>query len=272
MTKIDNISNHFVATCLAIGALAGFSAYVQAAQPFKDCTACPEMVVIPAGTFQMGANEGEANNKPVRTARIKSFALAKTEVTFAQWEACVTDGGCNGVQPGDGGWGRVNRPVIDVSWEDAQAYVQWLSKKTRKAYRLPSEAEWEYAARGGSSKAYSWGDAPGIGNASCVMCSDEPYAFVGSPPKPVASFAPNAFGLHDMLGNVEEWVEDCWHENFDGAPTDGSAWIKDGNCMKRVLRGGSWFSSPLGITTYSRSWYIGGRDTAGFRPAKSIQQ
>jgi formylglycine-generating enzyme required for sulfatase activity len=238
---------------------------------FKDCEACPEMVSIPAGSFRMGADEGDANHKPAHTVRIKSFALAKTEVTFAQWEACVADGGCNGLHPADGGWGRGNRPVINVEWDDAQAYVQWLSRKTGKKYRLPTEAEFEYSARGGTTTAYPWGNEASINNAHCAGCSDDPYSFVGSPPVPVASFPPNPFGLYDMLGNVAEWVEDCWHDTYDGAPTDGSAWTKDANCDKRVLRGGSFFSSTLGITSYSRSWYIGARGTEGFRPARAMQ-
>ena len=141
-------------------------------------------------------------------------------MTFDEWDACVAYGGC---EPGvsDSGYGGGRKPVINVTWDDAQRYVAWLSRMTGKPYRLLSEAEWEYAARAGTQTAYSWGDKIGKGNANCNGCGSQ---WDNMQPAPVGSFAPNAFGLNDMHGNVWEWVEDCYHDNYDGAPTDGSAW------------------------------------------------
>jgi formylglycine-generating enzyme required for sulfatase activity len=212
---------------------------------FKECSAeCPEMVVVPAGEFMMGSPENEpghnADESPQHKVAIaKPFAISKFEITFDEWDACVTLGGC-AVQAGDKGWGRGTRPVINVSWDDAQQYVAWLSKQTGKPYRVLSEAEWEYAARAGSDKAYSWGNEVGAGNANCNSCGSQ---WDAKQTAPVGSFAANAFGLYDMHGNVWEWVEDCYHGNYTGAPTDGSPWVSRG-CSGRVLRGGSWFSFP----------------------------
>lgn len=195
---------------------------------FRDCDdGCPDMVVIPAGTFQMGASDraGAAPRHEVRFER--QFALGKFEVTFAQWDACVRDGGCSvNRRPGDEGWGRGYRPIINVSWQDAQEYVIWLSRKAGKAYRLPSEAEWEYAARSG-------GDDPPAAE----------QAQVGTPmTRDVGSFRPNAFGLFDMWGNVWEMCADAFHPSHAGAPGDGTPRAGAGSAM-RVLRGGSWFST-----------------------------
>ena len=213
---------------------------------FRDCGTCPEMVVVPAGSFTMGSPASEEDHhdseSPQHRVRIsQAFAVGKYEVTFAEWDACVDGGGCNGHLPDDEGWGRGRRPANYVSWEDAQAYVAWLSRKTGKEYRLLSESEWEYAARAGTQTRYHWGDSVGRNRANCDGCGsrwdDERTA-------PVGSFSANGFGLHDMAGNVWEWVEDCWHDSYSGAPSDGSAWTTGGNCSGRVLRGGSWDSGP----------------------------
>ena len=151
----------------------------------------------------------------------------------------MADRGCNGHRPGDEGWGRGERPVINVGWNDAKRYLEWLSSKTGKSYRFASESEWEYAARAGTTTRYSWGDAIGRGNANCGKGCGDDYRYSA----PVGSFAANDFGLHDMLGNVWEWVEDCRNGSYEGAPTDGSVW-RSGDCESRILRGGSWNSDP----------------------------
>lgn len=205
---------------------------------FQDCPNCPEMVVIPAGSFMMG-QDGESREMPVHKVTLAApFAMGKSEVTFDQWEACTQDGGCGGLYPGDAGFGRENRPVVGVSWNDAQSYVQWLSRKTGKSYRLPSEAEWEYAARGGTTTKYYWGDDIGAGNANCENCGS---IFDSKKTAPVCSFPKNPFGLCDMAGNVVQWVEDRWNATYGGAPEDGSA-REDGDLRRRVMRGGSWFN------------------------------
>jgi formylglycine-generating enzyme required for sulfatase activity len=147
--------------------------------------------------------------------------------------------------------GRGTHPFINVNWDDVQQYVAWLSKMTDRHYRLLSEAEWEYAARAGTTTIYSWGDEIGKGNANCKGCGSE----WDNRSAPVGSFAPNQFGLYDMHGNVWEWVEDCLHTNYEGAPKDGSAWIAQGDCSNRVLRGGSWFGDPLGLRSALRFWF-----------------
>jgi formylglycine-generating enzyme required for sulfatase activity len=220
-------------------------------QNFAECADCPEMVVVPAGEFMMGSPKDEEGHRsfeePQHKVSIKQrFAVSRFEVTFEEWDACVTLGGC-AYSPSDQGWGRGTRPVINVNWDDAQQYVAWLSKRTGKSYRLLSEAEWEYAARAGSDKAYSWGDE--IGSANCNGCGSQ-WDFKQT--APVGSFAANAFGLHDMHGNVWEWTQDCIHNNYSGAPEDGSAWTAGGDCAGRVVRGGSWFVDPQLLRSASR--------------------
>ena len=221
-------------------------------ETFQDCDECPKMVVIPSGRFTMGSSRGEAghkdNEEPLHRVRIDyQFAVGVYEVTFAEWYACVDAGGCGNYIPDDWRWGRGNRPVINVNWDDAQSYVRWLSARTGKTYRLLSEAEWEYVARAGTETAYSWGDSIGVNRANCVGCGDE-----WDKTAPVGSFAANAWGVHDMHGNVEEWVQDCWNENYEGAPTDGSAWWSE-ECNRRVVRGGPWYYTPKNMRSASRS-------------------
>ena len=210
----------------------------------RDCDECPELVVVPAGMFRMGdlTGGGDVDEAPVRTVTIpRPFAMARHETTFAQWDACVAAGACRqGV--GDIGFGRGRRPAMLVSFEDAEDYAGWLSQRMGKAYRLPSESEWEYVARAGSTTRYPWGDDIGRGNANCDECGsrwdDERTA-------PVGSFPANAFGVHDMVGNLYEWVADCGGESYAGAPADGSAAGPDHDgCKWRMMRGGSWLSLP----------------------------
>ena len=213
---------------------------------FQDCPECPELVVIPAGTFRMGCVSGrdcEDDEVPVHEVEVSSFALGAYEVTFEEYDRFAAATG--GTRPEDRGWGRGGRPVIDVSWEDATAYAEWLSAETGERYRLPSESEWEYAARAGSATRYGWGDDIGRNRANCAGCSgrwDD-----ADRTAPTGSFVANAWGVHDMHGNVREWVEDCWHENYARAPRDGSAWTRGGDCGRRVLRGGSWDHVPRGL-------------------------
>ena len=239
---------------------------------FRECDACPEMVVIPAGEFVMGSPKSEKgrykDEGPQQTVRMeRPFALGKYEVTFAEWDTCVADRGCNGHRPGDEGWGRGERPVINVGWNDAKRYLEWLSSKTGKSYRFASESEWEYAARAGTTTRYSWGDAIGRGNANCGKGCGDDYRYSA----PVGSFAANDFGLHDMLGNVWEWVEDCRNGSYEGAPTDGSVW-RSGDCESRILRGGSWNSDPrLARAAFRAGGATAGRITFfGFRVARTL--
>ena len=248
-----------VAVVMGICATASAQERLKPGETFGDCADCPEMVVIPAGSFSMGSPASEAgrfsNEGPQHRVRIpRAFALGKYEVTFAEWDACVSDGGCNGYRPKDRGWGRGNRPVIYVSWYEAKAYVAWLSRKTGKRYRLPSEAEWEYAARAGTTTPFHFGSTISTDQANY----DGNYTY-GSGRKgvyrektvPVGSFPSNAFGLHDVHGNVKEWVADCWNGSYAGAPGDGAAWMT-GNCEERVLRGGSWFEGPGNVRSAGR--------------------
>ncbi len=223
---------------------------------FKDCDDCPEMVVVPPGNFLMGDLHGVGyfSEKSIRAVRIDYvFAVGKFEVTFDEWTACVSDGGCNGYRPDDLGWGRSDRPVVHVSWQDAKTYVKWLSRKTDKTYRLLSEAEWEYAARATSRTMFPWGNSIGSGYANCDGCGS---LWDDDLTAPVGSFAPNAFGLHDMHGNVYDWVEDCWHSDYQGAPSDGSAWTSGGVCQVRILRGGSYDDTPVLVRSANRDGNI----------------
>jgi formylglycine-generating enzyme required for sulfatase activity len=215
----------------------------------RDCPDCGELVVVPSGEFDMGANAAPYE-KPVHKVTIaKPFAIGRREVTFDEWDACVSAGGCK-YNPDDRGWGRGKRPVIDVSWDDAQAFLNWLSQKTGKRYRLPTEAEWEYAARAGTPTNFSWGRDVGANHANCEDCSPTPTRRT----MPAGSFRPNGFGLYDTSGNVAEWVQDCWNDTYRNAPKDGAAWTT-GQCGQRVLRGGSFSSRSNQVRSSSRFRY-----------------
>ena len=237
-----------------------------------------EMVLISGGTFEMGDlnGGGDIDETPVHSVSVPAFYLGIHEVTFAQWDECVDDGWCGGYYPDDEGWGRGNRPVVNVTWDDTQAFIDWLNSKTKGNYRLPTEAEWEFAARAESTTKYSWGNDIGehLANCSSSDCGDRWMNTA-----PVGSFPANAWGLHDMHGNVEEWVQDCgkaellgsdyddtlsdedaWERgnelwvdrDYDGAPTDGSAW-ESGDCGLRILRGGSWLGGPRSLRSSHRT-------------------
>jgi formylglycine-generating enzyme required for sulfatase activity len=222
---------------------------------FRECAKdCPEMIVIPAGSFTMGSPMTEqgrdSDEGPQHKVVIaKRFAVSKFDVTFADWDACVSVGGCP--KATDSAFGRDTRPVINVTWDDAQQYAAWFSKMTGQRYRLLTEAEWEYAARAGSTTVYSWGDGIGKGNANCNGCGSE---WDNRQTSPVGSFKPNKFGLYDMAGNVWQWVQDCYHDDYQGAPTDSSEWT-GGDCSRRVVRGGSWNSYPRDLRSARRYGY-----------------
>lgn len=226
------------------------SAPPPAAGVVKDCQTCPPLVMIPAGTFNMGSTELFPFEAPVHRVTIAApFHIGQREVTLAEWDACVADKGC-AYSPPDKGADRAATPVTNLGWDDAQQYVAWLSKKTGKAYRLPSESEWEYAARGGTTTTYPWGAKMEKNRANCLGCNDTQGAAL----KPAASYQPNAFGVYDMLGNAAEWVEDCWHNSYRSAPSDGSAWSAP-RCQERVLRGGSFNNDPRYLRSASRFKY-----------------
>ncbi len=249
-------------------------------QTFRDCPECPEMVALPSGSFRMGclSNDGSCSPDefPVHGVTIaRPFALGVYEVTFVQWDACVAAGGCGGHRPYDRGWSRGDRlvigdrPVINVSWEDAQLYVQWLSRRTGHGYRLPSESEWEYAARSGTSTKYWWGDGVGVSRANCDGCGSR---WDDRSTAPVGSFAASPWGLHDMHGNVWEWVGDCWNGSHEGAPADGSA-RNSRDCAEGVLRGGSWNDIPRHLRSANRLRYLPGDwnyNVIGFRVARTL--
>ena len=241
---------------------------------FRDCAECPELVAVSSGSFMMGSPVGEAGRDgdegPVHEVVIaRPFAVGVYEVTFREWDACVSGGGCGGYRPDDEGWGRGRRPVINVGWEDAKGYVEWLSRKTGEEYRLLSESEWEYVARAGTRMRYWWGDGIGRNLASCSGCGSR---WDARQTAPMGSFSPNAFGLYDVHGNVWEWVEDCWHDDYDRAPTDGTARTRSGDCGSRLLRGGSWNNDPRHLRCAVRDRKTRGLRTEliGFRVARTL--
>ncbi len=234
----------------------------------------PQMVRVPRGDFlldfQMGSAEGEDEEHPVHAVHFaKPFAIGKYEVTFEEYEVYARHTGAE--VPSDEGWGRSRRPVINVSWADARAYARWLSSATGKSYRLPTEAEWEYASRAGTTTTYWWGDNVGKNHANCEGCGSQ---WAGERTAPVGSFAPNPWGLYDTLGNVWEWTTDCWHDSYAGAPAGGAAWKKGGggDCSRRMVRGGAWFNKPWNIRSALR---FGADDVyelpfLGFRLAEDV--
>jgi formylglycine-generating enzyme required for sulfatase activity len=216
---------------------------------FRDCPDCAELVVVPAGDFEMGSAQAPYEKPQHHVTIANPFAVGRREVTFAEWDICVAGGGCN-YRPDDQGWGRGDRPVIDVSWDDAKMFARWQAQRTGQAYRLPSEAEWEYAARAGSASLYWWGREVGNGRANCEECGGP----AAGRTLVTGSFRPNAFGLYDTAGNAAEWVEDCWNESYRGAPQDGSAWLT-GQCRLRVLRGGSFANKANAVRPAARFRY-----------------
>jgi formylglycine-generating enzyme required for sulfatase activity len=236
-----------IATLLTIGVAAPLISHCSQSETgapapavFADCAECPEMVVIPAGEFTMGSPSDEMYRGAEAQHRVTipaSFAVSKYEITFDEWDACVADGGCGGHRPDDQGWGRGKQPVINVSWNDAKAYVEWLSRKTGKQYRLPSESEWEYAARAGTTTSFSFGDTLTTDQANY---DGSPSGLNRQKTMPVGSFPANAFGLHDMHGNAWEWIEDCWSDEYIAeTPVNGAPFMR-ANCGGHVMRGGSW--------------------------------
>jgi formylglycine-generating enzyme required for sulfatase activity len=256
---------------------------------FNDCDTCPEMVVLPAGEFVQGSDKvesGHLDEKPQRTVKIaRPFAVAKTETTFAQWDVCVAEGKCP--KADDAGFGRGKFPAVNISWPEAKGYVTWLSTKTGKAYRLLSESEFEYAVRGGTKTPWFWGgnddkkktceyanlhDEKGKEAHpnyvwSHVLCNDG-----AAENAEVGKYKANPFGLHDMLGNIREWVEDCHQAGYAGAPEDGSARKHEGKCEKRVVRGGAWLDGPsTARSAYRYSEEEGMRNhQTGFRVARDL--
>ena len=245
------------------------------------------MVVVPAGQFVMGSpssetERGNGEGPPHNVTIARPFAVGKFEVTFDEWDACVADRACGTVN--DEGWGRGRRPVINVSYEQAVGYLGWLADRTGEKYRLLSEAEWEYAARAGSERARFWGSSP---DQACVFANvrDQSYGAKwrskddlfgcddgSANTAPVGSFKPNAFGLYDMLGNVWEWVQDCYNRSYEGAPADGSAW-STGDCSQRVFRGGCWLIYPQLVRSAIRDRLAPSHQNfdLGFRVARSLR-
>jgi len=215
-------------------------ASTQPAVPIRE----PEMVAIRGGGFAMGSND-DPTERPVHQVTVKPFSIGKYPVTVLEWNECAAAKAC-----GFTAIGKDDAPVSNVSWTDAQQYAAYLAQTTKKTYRLPSEAEWEYAARGGTQTKYWWGDKLQPGMAGCKDCGD----LAAEQPAKVGSFKPNPFGLHDMGGGVDQWVEDCWHKTYQGAPGDGSAW-SSGDCSAHVLRSGSWKNDSRYVRPSNRDGY-----------------
>lgn len=260
---------------------------VELQMPFKDCPDAPELVALPPGRFRMGelGLRGQFSERPIRTVTVSTFAIGRFEVTWDEWNSCVVAGSCAAVN--DAGYGRGRRPVINVRWIDAKHYVAWLSDRTGKRYRLPTEAEWEYAARAGTETVFSWGDEPdgahlyaNLADQSSLkqhpdftwnMSWDDGYPATS----PVGSFQPNGWGFFDMVGNVWEWVEDCWHPNYLDAPGDQRAWV-DGataQCDRRSNRGAGWGNHARSGRSAARDSDLleGYSDAIGFRVVRDLE-
>jgi len=222
----------------------------------------PEMVTLPGGRFQMGSND-DPSEKPIHQVEIKSFAISKFPVTVREWNQCVAAKACAYIPTG-----KDDAPVTNVSWSDTQQFTEWLSQVTHKKYRLPSEAEWEYAARGGTQTKYWWGNQLEAGMANCKGCTE---AYDATQPMKVGSFKPNPFSLYDMGGGVDQWVTDCWNKGYQGAPVDGSPWL-DTECSSHVIRSGSWKNDPSYVRPASRDHYDTSvrYPTHGVRVARSL--
>ncbi len=251
---------------------------------FRDCERCPEMVVIPPGSFKMGSPEDErgrsSDEGPAHEVSIPHpFAIGRFEITIAQWEACVDAGVCSPL-PDDRRGGRDDRPAVNVNWRDTQQYIGWLNELSGKTYRLPSEAEWEYSARGGTASPRYWAER----EVACAFANvydisgqrvhqfDWPHFTcidASATTASVGAFRANPYGLHDMLGNVWEWAQDCWNERYDNAPVDGGPNLK-GDCGRRIVRGGSWKNVAWATRSAFRGWQgVNDRvDANGFRVAR----
>ncbi len=224
----------FLFGALSFPASAQQTSTLKSGQVFRDCKMCPEVVVIPKGLYMMGSNSRyKAANPAHRVSVRKSFAIGRFEVTFKEWLACVSGGGCQH-KPDDHKWGRTGRPVINVTWDQAKTYLRWLSKRTGKVYRLPTEAEWEYVHRAGTTTRFWWGDMVDENKANCKDCKTK---WSAKSTAPVGSFQANPFGVHDTSGNVFEWV---WNKNHHDAPKTVAPRLT-GNCNFRVIRGGSFY-------------------------------
>ena len=239
-----------------------------AVSEFKDCPACPVLIKLPGrASFMMGSNSDDPSEKPAHQVSISApFAIGKYEVSVEQWNACADANACPRVATDTA---SKNSPARDVSWDNAQQYVNWLSKVSGKPYRLPTEAEWEYAARGGTSTRYWWGEQMRTGNANCKDCG-QPWRQDG--PANIGSFAANPYGLYDMNGSAWEWVSDCWHNSYKGAPSDGRAWDEP-NCLVRVIRGGSWREGASYMASSTRFKYAASvrHSQNGFRVARDLK-
>lgn len=254
---------------------------------FRDCHECPELVIIPAGSFQMGTYDempSRANERPLHLVQIShALAVGRYPVTFDEWDTCVEDGGCGGYRPDhvgfrgpdEPGWYRGRHPVFRVNYQDIQSYLAWINQKTDGGYRLLSEAEWEYMARAGTTSVYHTGDALTLEQAK-FRDRETNYASKSGNWRvktvPVGSFPPNSFGIYDVHGGIRERVEDCFHLNYIGAPSDGSAWILGGDCSKRITRGGGWNDILRNQRISSRRPYpVSARSVSyGFRVARTL--
>lgn len=239
-----------------------------AVSELKDCPTCPVLIKLPGrASFMMGSNSDDPSEKPAHRVSIGTpFGIGKYEVSVEQWNACADADACPRVATDTA---SKNSPARDVSWDNAQQYVNWLSKISGKPYRLPTEAEWEYAARGGTSTRYWWGEQMRTGTANCKDCG-QPWRQDG--PANVGSFASNPYGLYDMNGSVWEWVGDCWHNSYIGAPSDGRAWDEP-NCLVRVIRGGSWREGANYMASSTRFKYDASvrNSQNGFRVARDLK-
>jgi len=241
---------------------------------FRECRqGCPAMVVVPAGKFLMGSPPDEVgrfrNEGPQHEVTFGApFAVSVYEISYEDWDVCERYGGCAHID--DSHFGRGKQPVVNVSWTEAQHYAAWLSRTTGKPYRLLSETEYEYAARAGSTSAFPWGDAVGKGHGDCAGCGSR---WDNQRPAPVGSFAPNGFGLFDMQANIWQWVSDCYHRDYNGAPSNGRTWSSPG-CDMRVIRGGSWDLAPKYARSSDRRRAADDSrlNTLGFRVARSLSK
>ena len=259
---------------------------------FRDCETCPEMVVIPAGRYSMGSPANEPGRSPDEAPQhnvtlAKPFAVGRFEITRGEYAAFAratnhaTGGDCrwyNGAEMvpdplktwENPGFAQSDRdPVVCINWDETRAYLQWLSQQTGTEYRLLSESEWEYVARSGTTTARHWGADIGRGNANCDGCGTE---YDAKRTSPAGTFRPNTFGVADMLGNVWERVEDCWHDTYLTAPADGAVWTVGGNCTQRVTRGAAWLSDAPDVRASLRNWDLAPnrKNTLGFRVARSL--